>query len=75
MTTQTKNEKTMLWSTSPTGRKNRGESMKKDIAKIPIVRRKSKIFRGYNKTIVPPDQTYSSKVHLEPRNGRFVAEL
>ena len=51
VTTHVKNPRTMLWSTSPTNRKIRGEASKKDIAKMPIVKKKSKIFRGYNKTI------------------------
>ena len=75
VTTHTKNPSTMLWSTSPTGRKNRGIATKKDIAHMPVQKKKSKIFRGYNKTIVPPEQTFSSKMHMDAKKGRFIANL
>ena len=65
----------MLWSTSPTNRDTRGASTKKDIAKMPAVKKKKNVFRGYNKTIIPPDQTFSSKMHLDPKKGRFIADL
>lgn len=48
VTTQQKNPGTMLWSTSPTNRMSRGESIKKDIANLPKVSKKSKVFRGYS---------------------------
>ena len=75
VTTHTKNPKTMLWSTSPTGRRDRGQATKKDIANLPVPKKKSNVFRGYNKTIVPPDTTFSSKVHLDAKKGRFIADL
>lgn len=75
VTTHTKNPSTMLWSTSPTGRKNRGIASKKDIANMPVQKKKNKIFRGYNKTIMPPEQTFSSKMHIDAKKGRFIANL
>ena len=65
----------MLWSTSPKNRVNRGQSLKKDIARKPAVRKKSKIFQGYSKTIEPPTSYFSSKAVLEPKKGRYVADL
>lgn len=61
VTTQTRNEATMLFATSPTNRVRRGKSNALDIAKQPPKRRKSRIFRGYNKTIEPCENTFSSK--------------
>lgn len=65
----------MLWSTSPTKQVTRGESMKKDIAKMPVVRRKSKIFRGYNKSMEPAEVQFSSKAHTDAKKGRYLADL
>ena len=75
VTTHTKNPNTMLWSTSPTGRKDRGQASIKDIAKLPVQKKKKNVFRGYNKTIVPPDTTFSSKPHLDIKKGRFIHDL
>ena len=65
VTMNAKNTNTMLWSTSPTNRTKRGESMKKDIAVLPTVRRKSKIFRGYNKTMEPAAYVFAAKAPVE----------
>jgi len=65
----------MLFATSPTRKTQRGKSDAKDIAKMPTVRRKSKIFRAYNKTIEPSDQIYDSKMFTESKKGRFMGEL
>ena len=75
VTTHTKNPNTMLWSTSPTGRRERGKESLKDIAKMPVQKKKKNVFRGYNKTIIPPDTTFSSKPHVDARKGRFIADL
>lgn len=75
VTTDTKNPNTMLWSTSPTNRMKRGESIKKDVAHAPVVRKRSKIFRGYNKTIDPPSTYFASKHHTEAKQGRYIAHL
>ena len=42
---------------------------------MPVQKKKSKIFRGYNKTIVPPEQTFSAKMHMDAKKGRFIANL
>ena len=75
VTTHTKNPKTMLFATSPTRKTNRGKSDAKDIAKMPTVRRKSKIFRAYNKTIEPSDQIFDSKMFTESKKGRYMGDL
>ena len=75
VTTDSKNPRVMLWSTSPTNRNKRGEAAKKDVAKMPPTRRKSKIFRGYNKTIEPSETIYQSKVFTEAKQGRYMADL
>jgi len=49
--------------------------MKKDIAKMPVVRRKSKIFRGYNKSMEPAEVQFSSKAHTDAKKGRYLADL
>mmetsp|Transcript_27308 Transcript_27308/g.33963 ORF Transcript_27308/g.33963 Transcript_27308/m.33963 type:complete len:90 (+) Transcript_27308:1659-1928(+) len=59
----------MLWSTSPTGRSRRGKGIDKDIAKKPVKRRRSKVFRGYNKTIEPSEHTYNSKSPKNTKNS------
>lgn len=75
VTTDTKNPNVMLWSTSPTNRLKRGASLKKDIALAPMIRRKSKVFRGYTKTIEPPKRFFQAKSPISPKKGRYVAEL
>ena len=70
-----KNPRTMLWSTSPTNRFKRGESLKKDVALAPVIRRKSKIFKGYTRTIEPPSTYFTSKSHTEAKKGRYVVDL
>ena len=42
---------------------------------MPIVRRKSKIFRAYSKTTMPSEVIYNSKVNVDARKGRYVADL
>ena len=75
VTTHVKNPRTMLWSTSPSNRKVRGEASKKDIARLPVVKKKSKIFRGYNKTIEPSERLYNAKQHTEAKKGRYVPQF
>ena len=75
VTTHTKNPKTMLWSTSPSNRLKRGASLKKDIAKQPVKRKRSKIFTGYSKTIEAAGQTFQSKAQNEPKKGRYIPDL
>ena len=75
VTTQTRNEATMLFATSPTGRSRRGKSNQLDIAKQPPKRRKSKIFRGYNKTIEPAESTFNSKSPKNRKQGLFLDKL
>ena len=75
VTTHVKNPRTMLWSTSPTGRNGRGEASKKDIAKMPIVRKRSKIFRGYSKSVLPAETTYQAKAHTDKKQGRYLLDL
>ena len=76
VTTDTRNPRTMLWSTSPTNKQARGASLKKDIATMPKPQKKSKVFRGYsNQNELPADQLYSSKQHTDARKGRYLADL
>ena len=42
---------------------------------MPIVRKKSKIFRGYTKSMDPSDQQYSSKAYIDAKKGRHLADL
>lgn len=49
--------------------------MKKDIATMPIVRRKSKIFKGYNKSMEPSEHQFNSKAHTDAKKGRYLADL
>ena len=65
----------MLWSTSPTGRVKRGKADLKDIAKMPIKRRVSKVFNGYAKTIEPATFTYASKSPTNKKEGRYQNKL
>ena len=65
VTTHTKNPKTMLFATSPTNKMKRGLSDSKDIAKMPVLRKKSKVFRAYNKTIEPSSIIFDSKQFTE----------
>ncbi len=67
MTTHTKNPKTMLFATSPTNKAKRGVSESKDIAKMPTLRKKSKVFRAYNKTIEPSTIIFDSKNFTETK--------
>ena len=75
VTTHVKNPRTMLWSTSPTNRMGRGEASKKDIAKMPVVRKKSKIFRGYSKPVAPAHLTFSAKAHTDKKQVRHLMDL
>jgi len=65
----------MLWSTSPKNRLRRGESIKKDIARMPVARKKSRIFKGYSKEMEPPASYFAAKQHTESKKGRYVADL
>ena len=77
VSTDTKNVRNKLWSTSPTNRENRGVSLKKDIATMPKAEKKLKVFSGYGdpRGNAPPEQIFNSKPHTDARKGRYLADL
>ena len=38
-------------------------------------KRSSKVFKPFSKTILPPNQIYSSKVYTDARKGQHIAGL
>jgi len=78
ITTQTKNEHVMLWSTSPTQSKSRGSSLKKDVTRQPPRRRTSKIFRSYlNDSVESGKSLIFNSKDVSPKRqvGEFIPKL
>ena len=42
---------------------------------MPTLEKRSRVFKPYAKTIAPPKQIYSSKVHTDAKKGRLIEGL